>query len=74
MAKGILTSEDGKILYEGNWDNGKQNGQGNWMVANGNVYQGEFKNGKRHGQGTMTTNDLDTRVNFKTVKFVMAKP
>ena len=40
--------------YNGEFKEGKFNGQGTWTWANGDMYVGEFKNGTYHGQGTYT--------------------
>ena len=39
-------------VLEGEWKNGRLNGQGTYIYADGNRYQGEFKDGKPNGQGT----------------------
>ncbi|KAL7533502.1 hypothetical protein ACHAXR_007915 [Thalassiosira sp. AJA248-18] len=49
--KGKLISEDGEI-YEGEWKDDKQDGEGGCRYANGAIYEGEFKRGKREGKGT----------------------
>ncbi len=43
--------------YQGNFRNGKYDGQGVYTFTNGNKYVGEFKNGKSNGQGTLTYAD-----------------
>ena len=43
--------------YEGEWKDGKQNGQGTLTFLDGSKYEGEWKDGWRHGQGTMTHPD-----------------
>ena len=40
--------------YEGEWKDGKRNGNGAYTFADGKKYVGEFKDNKRHGQGTFT--------------------
>jgi len=40
--------------YSGEFKEGKFNGQGTWVWANGDMYVGEFKDGIYHGQGTYT--------------------
>ncbi|TNV84187.1 hypothetical protein FGO68_gene4901 [Halteria grandinella] len=50
--------EDGRT-YEGEWRDGKSNGQGNETYADGGTYQGEFKDDKRHGHGKIVYADGD---------------
>ena len=50
--KGIF--DDGVILYEGEFKDGKYHGQGRLKKhGNGVTYQGEWKNSKANGQGTL---------------------
>lgn len=37
--------------YKGNFSNGKRNGKGKFVYANGSVYDGNWKEGKPHGLG-----------------------
>jgi len=56
--------------YEGNFKNGKANGQGTCYFADGRKYVGNWKNGKRDGQGTFTRSDGRKYVgNWKNDKF-----
>jgi hypothetical protein len=41
-------------VYEGEWKDGKQHGQGKNTFPSGNVYEGEWKGDKKHGQGKYT--------------------
>ena len=41
---------DGSI-YDGEWKNDMENGQGVLFMANGDVYRGSWKDGKKHGDG-----------------------
>jgi hypothetical protein len=43
--------------YEGEWVDGKINGQGTLWYADGDQYQGEWRDGKMHGRGTYTYAD-----------------
>ena len=43
--------------YDGDWKDGKENGQGTLTWSNGSKYEGEWKNGKRTGHGTLTNSD-----------------
>jgi hypothetical protein len=45
--------------YEGEWVDGKINGQGTLWYADGDQYQGEWRDGKMHGRGTYTYADGD---------------
>ena len=47
----------GRSKYEGEWKEGKLNGQGIYTWSDGEKYEGEWKEGKRHGQGTYTWSD-----------------
>lgn len=40
-------------IYEGEFENGKEHGNGTFRWKNGNVYEGEFVESKRHGWGKM---------------------
>ena len=40
--------------YDGQWKNGKEDGQGTMKFHNGDEYEGEFSKGKLHGKGTYT--------------------
>ena len=43
---------DKKLVFKGNYLNGKKNGQGIYYYSNGSYYDGEFQNDVRHGTGT----------------------
>ena len=46
------SSYDDKLLFEGEYKNGKKNGKGKEYYLNGEViFEGEYKNGKRNGKG-----------------------
>ena len=51
--KGIKYYSNGNILYEGNFINGKFNGNGKYYYDDGDYFIGEYKNGLRNGKGTM---------------------
>jgi len=38
-------------LYEGDWQNDKQNGYGRMIHLDGDVYEGQWKDNKAHGKG-----------------------
>ena len=48
---GKMISKDGKVMYEGEYKNGKRNGYGRMNFNSGEWYEGEFKDGKREGKG-----------------------
>ena len=50
--KGIIYYKDGNIQYDGDFIEGKREGNGKRYHINGSYYIGEYKNGKRHGKGT----------------------
>lgn len=39
-------------VFNGQFNQGKRNGQGSYTWASGSNYTGEWKDGKRHGKGT----------------------
>ena len=50
--KGTKYNFNGKILYEGNFTNGKFEGDGKYFFENGDFFIGQYKNGLRNGKGT----------------------
>ena len=50
--KGIKYYKNGNILYEGDWVDGKPEGNGKFNREDGNYYIGQFKKGLRNGKGT----------------------
>ena len=52
----------GRSKYEGEWKEGKLNGQGIYTWSDGEKYEGEWKEGKRHGQGTYTWSDGEGKI------------
>ena len=50
---GKYTYLDGE-KYEGEWKNGKWDGQGTFTSPDGRKYVGEWKDEKENGQGTMS--------------------
>ena len=46
-------------MYEGDWENDEQQGNGVLKFANGSVYEGEFANGQPHGEGKYTYKTVD---------------
>ena len=43
-----------KIIYSGQWVNGKMDGKGIYKYLNGDVFEGEFKDGLKHGKDVYT--------------------
>ena len=57
--KGVLTKKlanqpGAAEVYEGDFQNHKMWGQGQYRYANGDVYVGQWKNGMHHGQGMLS--------------------
>ncbi len=44
-------SEDGKLVYEGEYEHGEKNGKGTYYYPNGMKYEGEFVKNKKEGKG-----------------------
>ena len=51
--KGIKYYSNGNILFEGNFINGKFEGDGKYYYDNGDYFIGQYKNGLRNGKGTI---------------------
>ena len=49
--KGKLFYKNGNIEYEGDFLEGKFEGEGKYIYENGDYYEGKFKNGLSHGNG-----------------------
>ena len=49
--KGIKYYKNGKIQYDGNFINGKFEGNGKYIYEDNDYYIGQFKNGLRNGKG-----------------------
>jgi hypothetical protein len=55
---GELSTEDGKLLYKGEWKNDYFDGKGEWWPKKGREhYNGNFTCGQRHGMGKMEMED-----------------
>jgi len=55
--KGILKGKNKEILYEGNWINDYQQGEGKQFLDNNLIYIGEFFEGIRTGRGKIISTD-----------------
>jgi hypothetical protein len=49
--EGILYTEDGDKIYDGEWKNNKYNGYGQYFLRGQCRYEGNWENGKRNGDG-----------------------
>lgn len=59
--RGIETWSDGR-RYEGEYKNGKKDGEGTFEWPSGIKYIGSWRNGKQHGTGVLyNTNDDSKR-------------
>ena len=57
---GKLTANDGRDIYEGDWQHGLKHGKGTYIYADGTKYIGEYRNDQVHGSGTLFyTNGLE---------------
>ena len=54
---GYLFSGENKLIYEGEYKNGKRNGQGTYYYDSGEKYIGEWKDGLREGKGIFYWDD-----------------
>ncbi|MFN8250825.1 MAG: hypothetical protein U0V75_03000 [Ferruginibacter sp.] len=54
----------GYAVYEGNFKNGKPDGNGTMDYGEGNKYQGEWKNGVEHGRGLLFEKNVATQVAY----------
>lgn len=54
---GKLYSKEGKLIYEGEYENGRRNGKGTFYFNSGEKYVGEFRDGKREGKGAFYWDD-----------------
>mgnify|MGYP002624148171 FL=1 len=57
--RGILVSSGGDY-YDGEFVNGKKEGEGKLIYMNGNKYEGSFARGRQNGKGKLTQIDGDT--------------
>jgi 1-phosphatidylinositol-4-phosphate 5-kinase len=47
------------LYYDGEWENGKHEGQGFKLWMDNVRYQGEWSNGMMHGKGVFHMNEVD---------------
>jgi hypothetical protein len=57
MGNGILYDTDERVIYEGEWKDGKPNGKGSYYWKDGRKYVGDFRNGQSHGNGALYAAD-----------------
>lgn len=55
-----------RCRYDGDWKQGKKEGTGTYLWANGSIYQGEYVNGKKEGKGIMIYNNGTTQAQTRT--------
>jgi hypothetical protein len=46
--------------YDGQWEEGKRQGQGIYQYSDGDIYVGQWEDGKRHGQGVYKWSNGDS--------------
>lgn len=49
--EGVLYTEEGDKIYDGEWKNGKYHGYGQYFLRGQCRYEGNWENGKRNGEG-----------------------
>ena len=59
--KGVLTLDNGALVYDGTLVRGKMNGQGTMTFENGDQYTGEFNNGLLMVKGLFNQRWLEIR-------------
>ena len=56
--KGVFVSDVTGDVFEGEWKNGRRNGQGRWAFnSTGDVFEGMFSNDRKHGRGNYQWRD-----------------
>ena len=70
--KGTEYYKNGNIKYDGDFVNGKREGNGKYIYESGNYYIGQWKNGLKHGKGTMfnSSGNIVQNGNWNNDKFV----
>lgn len=62
-------------VYEGNFKNGKPEGNGTMDYGKGDKYQGEWKNGIEHGRGLLFEKNVATQIEYNNgIKIGKVKP
>ena len=56
--KGIIRDENNKIIYDGDFKFGKNDGEGSLHYIGGNHYIGEFRNGVQYGNGILLDKEI----------------
>ncbi|MBP6432557.1 MAG: hypothetical protein KA319_12390 [Ferruginibacter sp.] len=65
----------GYAIYEGQFKNGKPDGNGTMDYGNGDKYQGQWKNGAEHGRGLLYEKNIATQIEYDNgVKIGKVKP
>ena len=55
--KGILYYKNGTIKYDGDFVNGRKEGNGKYIYEDGNYYIGEWLNNRKNGRGILYKSD-----------------
>lgn len=55
--EGVLYTEEGDKIYDGEWKNNKYNGYGQYFLRGQCRYEGNWENGKRNGDGIAYNQD-----------------
>jgi len=58
-------------LLTGVWKEGKVEGKGEFVGADGRVYSGEFKNDKKHGNGVLRWPDGKFIIFLRIMDFII---
>ena len=53
------------VVYKGEIENKKLNGQGKFTFINGNIFRGQFENNVSNGPGSYETQKMTFKANFK---------
>jgi len=59
--RGTIKTEEGQLVYEGDFKDDLYEGEGMWISDQGLVYTGNFSQGKRNGKGMMFSNESKYR-------------
>ena len=51
--RGVYIFQTKKERYEGDFDEGRMEGKGNYLFSNGDIFTGDYRNDKREGKGVL---------------------
>ena len=78
--KGKIYYKNGDIKYDGDFVNGKYEGNGKYICENGNYYVGQWLNGNKHGKGKVYYKNGDIKydgdllmINVKEMENIFGK-